>query len=123
MAYKNGPGPGNAPARGSKRAAVSFPKTKHRVNFAGRILGLRGQNLRAIEARTQTRIFIVGTDPQVQIQGRRAEEAQRMVEAIIDDALWEYTWNNAKFKTDWEKFYVWWYFYNRIGRQAANPAS
>jgi phosphate starvation-inducible protein PhoH len=91
---------------------IVIPKNK--INIAGKILGIRGENIRRIQKETKARIFIDNSTQNVIITGKDISAAINRIESIIKDSIWQEKWNSLEFKDEWEKYYVWWYFYNRL---------
>ncbi|KAK6089419.1 hypothetical protein P3W45_001556 [Vairimorpha bombi] len=95
------------------------PKTK-KINIPnnkiGKIIGVQGSNLRNIEKESNCKIKIEKDNKNTVcvITGDTIEDLRRC-ELIIDDVLCNnesYTFSVDKM-SDWEKFYVWWYYFSK----------
>ncbi|CAD25145.1 hypothetical protein [Encephalitozoon cuniculi GB-M1] len=116
-----------------------FPES----NFVGLIIGPRGSTQKQLERITRARIYIRGSykDKHVEplhcyISAETQESlknASAVIENLIEDsvlfgdcrlrmsqlqAIRECRRNPNGPLTDWERFYYWWYFHNRIQRKA-----
>ncbi|KAF9762299.1 Branchpoint-bridging protein [Nosema granulosis] len=104
---------------------LEFPK----INFTGLILGTNGDTLRQIEQESRSRIFIKGLNKSTEpvhchiIAGDTAslKRAINIVTGVLEEAIFanktpqtETPKTVRKGYTDWEKFYLWWYYYNKV---------
>lgn len=98
-----------------------FPK----INFTGLILGVNGDTLRQIEQETRSRIYIkgLGTEPVhchiISDDTVSLRRAINLLTGIVEEAIFsnrtpqtERAVSVKKELSDWEKFYMWWYYYN-----------
>lgn len=113
-----------------------FPDT----NFVGLVIGPKGSTLKQLERITRARIYVRGsykdryTEPlhcYITAESQESlQSATAVIENLIEDSIFCGDDNKLKESqlqairgdreetagalSDWEKFYHWWYFYNRI---------
>lgn len=109
-------------------------------NFVGLIIGPKGSTLKQLERITRSRIYVRGsykdryTEPlHCYITAETQENLQRataVIENLVEESV--FSGDGSRFRTaqmqamnrlrtqaaraltDWEKFYRWWYFHNRL---------
>lgn len=88
-------------------------------NKIGKIIGIHGSNLRNIEKDSNCKIKLEKDNKNSVciITGDTSEDVRRC-ENIIENVMVDnefYVFDVNKM-SDWEKFYVWWYYFNKNGR-------
>lgn len=109
-------------------------------NFVGLIIGPKGSTLKQLERITRSRIYVRGSYKDIHTEPlhcyitaetqENLQNATAVVENLIEDSV--FSGDESKLKmsqlqemrnsreevnktlTDWEKFYYWWYFYNKV---------